>query len=129
MDKIKKLEKNVDKERMFVYYNYKNNSSRKEVIIMNKKIYLKNPERLIMSIAILVFIIFGMFGFQNVALGDSIPEYITITVSKGDTIWTIAKDYYQQNDVRDIVEEIKKINNLENSNIKVGQELLLVKAN
>jgi len=95
---------------------------------MNKRIYLKRPERLVMSIVIIIFVIVGMFGFQNVALGDSIPEYITITVSKGDTLWTIARNYYQENDVRNIVEEIKEINNLKNSNIKVGQELLLVKA-
>ena len=75
-----------------------------------------------------LFIIVGMFGFQNVSLGDSIPEYVTITVSKGDTLWTIARDYYQEKDVRDVIEQIKEINNLKNSNIKVGQELLLVKA-
>lgn len=95
---------------------------------MNNKIYLKRPERLVMSIVIIIFIIIGVFGFQNVSLGDSIPEYVTITVSKGDTLWTIARNYYQENDVRSIVEEIKEINNLKNSNIKAGQELLLVKA-
>ena len=95
---------------------------------MNKKIYLKRPERLVMSIVIVILVAIGIFGFQNVSLGDSIPEYVTITVSRGDTLWTIARDYYQEKDVRGIVEEIKEINNLKNSNIKVGQELLLVKA-
>ena len=95
---------------------------------MNKKIYLKRPERLVMSIVIVILVAIGIFGFQNVSLGDSIPEYVTITVSRGDTLWTIARDYYQEKDVRAIVEEIKEINNLKNSNIKVGQELLLVKA-
>lgn len=95
---------------------------------MNRRIYVKRPERLIMSIVIIMLVFFGIFGSQNVALGDSIPEYITITVSKGDTLWSIARNYYQENDVRNIVEEIKSINNLTNSNIKVGQELKLVKA-
>jgi len=95
---------------------------------MKKKIYLKNPERLVISIVILMFITFGLFGFQNVSLGDSIPEYITITVSKGDTLWSIAKDYCDGKEVREAIEEIKEINKLEDSNIRVGQELLLVKA-
>jgi len=95
---------------------------------MNKKIYLKRPERLIMAITILFFIIFGMFAFQTVSLGDSIPEYVTITVSEGDTLWTIAKNYYKENDVRDTIQQIKELNNLKNSNIRVGQELILVKA-
>jgi len=95
---------------------------------MNKKIYLKNPERLIMSITILAFVIIGIFGFQTVSLGDSIPEYVTIKVCEGDTLWTIARNYYQKNDVRATIEEIKEINNLKSSNIRVGQELLLVKA-
>ena len=43
--------------------------------------------------------------------------------------WTIARDYYQEKDVRGIVEEIKQINNLKNSNIKIGQKLLLVQPN
>ncbi|MBQ7668197.1 MAG: LysM peptidoglycan-binding domain-containing protein [Clostridia bacterium] len=93
---------------------------------MKKKIYLKNPERLIICIVILFFILFGIFGFQNVSLGESVPNYITIKVSKGDTLWTIASDYVKDGeDIRDVIAEIKELNNLKNSNIKVGQELTI----
>ena len=92
---------------------------------MKKKIYLKNPERLIICI-VLFFILFGIFGFQNVSLGESVPNYITIKVSKGDTLWTIASDYVKDGeDIRDVIAEIKELNNLKNSNIKVGQELTI----
>ena len=93
---------------------------------MKKKLYLKNPERLIICIVILFFILFGIFGFQNVSLGESVPNYITIKVSKGDTLWTIASDFVKDGeDIRDLIAEIKQINNLKNSNIKVGQELMI----
>lgn len=58
-------------------------------------------------------------------------EYKSIYVSKGDTLWSIAKDlqknneYYRNKDLRDIIISIKTINNLETSNIFIDQELVI----
>ena len=95
---------------------------------MSRKIYLKNPERLLGSmLAIICMIILLMFSVQSVSLGSTTEEYVSVYVCKGDTLWSIAKDYYNETDVRNRVSEIKEINNLVNSSIKEGQELLLVK--
>jgi len=95
---------------------------------MSRKIYLKNPERLLGSIlAIVCLTILLMFSVQSVSLGSTTEEYVSVYVCKGDTLWSIAKDYYNETDVRNRVSEIKEINNLVNSSIKEGQELLLVK--
>lgn len=58
-------------------------------------------------------------------------EYKTIYVSKGDTLWNIAKDnqtsneYYRNKDIRYIINDLIKVNNLDNSNISINQELLI----
>ena len=50
------------------------------------------------------------------------PEvYDNVIVSEGDTIWSIASQI--KGDINKNVYEIKKINNLKNSIIYVGQEL------
>ena len=95
---------------------------------MSRKIYLKNPERLLGSIlTMMCMTILLMFSVQSVSLGSTTEEYVSGYVCKGDTLWSIAKDYYDETDIRNRVSEIKEINNLKNSSIREGQELLLVK--
>ena len=56
-------------------------------------------------------------------------QYKTIYVSKGDTLWSIAKsnqdsnEYYKGKDIRYIMNDITQINNIESSNLKIDQEL------
>lgn len=95
---------------------------------MSRKIYLKNPERLLGSmLAMICLTVLLMFSVQSVSLGSTTEEYVSVYVCKGDTLWSIAKDYYDETDIRNRVSEIKEINNLKNSSIIEGQELLLVK--
>ena len=56
----------------------------------------------------------------------------TVNVTKGDTLWSIAREeqennaYYENKDIRDIIYEIKKLNKLDNnSNLKIGQKLII----
>ena len=56
-------------------------------------------------------------------------EYKTICISEGDTLWNIAElnqknnSYYKGKDVRYIINDIIKINNLKNCNICIDQNL------
>ena len=58
-------------------------------------------------------------------------EYKTISVSKGDTLWNIAKNnqlnntYYKGKDIRYIINDLVKINNLESSSLNINQELVI----
>lgn len=91
---------------------------------MQKKIYLKNPIRLILAFLFVILATAGfMLLFHSSANGDVIPEYATIVIAKGDTLWGIAKQFSKENeDIRSKVTEIKELNNI-SSNIRVGQEL------
>ncbi len=93
---------------------------------MSKKLYLKNPLRLLFSIAfVLILSIAFVLIFHDSAAGNNVPEYATIIVSKGDTLWNIARTYnYDNVDIRNKIDEIKELNKI-SSNIKVGQELLI----
>ena len=50
-------------------------------------------------------------------------------ITRGDTLWSIAEyeiknnDYYKNQDIRKVIYEIKKINNLEGNELKEGIEL------
>ena len=56
---------------------------------------------------------------------DEAKEYITYIVQPNDTLWSIAEEYGTDGDVRKTVYEIKKVNQLQSSDITVGEELLI----
>lgn len=93
---------------------------------------IKNVKKFIRSI----LIIFGIalvitVLISKATLSHKEVEYKTIYVSQGDTLWNIAKDnqmtneYYKNKDVRYIINDLMKVNNLDNSNINVNQELMI----
>ena len=83
--------------------------------------------RSLMVMGILIILI--GFVFINKSFSHSEISYKKIYVSSGDTLWNIAKleknhnVYFQNKDIRDVVEELKSTNNLTNSNLEIGQEL------
>ena len=86
----------------------------------------KFRKRFILIVFILCCIVFNI---KNSASSEAKIEYKTITVSNGDTLWTIAEKeqkrnkYYEEKDVREIISDIKAINNLQSSNLSVEQNL------
>ena len=91
---------------------------------MKKRIYLKKPIRLFLAV---VFVLIASFAFllifHDSASGNNIPQYATIVIAKGDTLWNIAKKYnYDNIDIRSKISEIRELNKI-SSNIRVGQEL------
>ena len=91
---------------------------------MSKKIYLKNPIRLLIAFLVVMLMSAGfMLLFMAPVSGDSIPEYTTIVVTKGDTLWGIARNIARENeDIRNKINEIKELNNI-SSDLRIGQEL------
>ena len=81
---------------------------------------------LIIGLALLISLLIG-----KSTLSHNEIEYKTIYVSEGDTLWNIAKanqtsnSYYKNKDVRYIISDLMKVNNLQNSNISINQKLLI----
>lgn len=53
--------------------------------------------------------------------------YTTVLVEDGDSLWTIAKNYYSDEyiDYNEYIEEVKSINGMKNSNIKIGSYIIV----
>lgn len=85
---------------------------------------IKSMPRFIISMSIIFVLMFsifncifgGVFSYQE-------PTYEKVIVSNGDTLWSIAKSL--DGNINENIFEIKKINNLNNSDIYIGQELLI----
>lgn len=91
---------------------------------------IKNIKKFIRSIILILAIIFGIsLLISKVTYSHGEKQYKTIFVSQGDTLWTIATSearnnaYYKNKDVRFIINDILRENNLNNSNININQKL------
>lgn len=97
--------------------------------IVKNKINLKKVVLLIVLINLIAISIIVLLGGKTSShVGKSLK---TIYVSYGETLWEIAKvesennEYYSKYDIRYIMRDIKKANNLSSSNLYPGQELLI----
>lgn len=88
---------------------------------------IANKKRFVLSITILTLIIISIFNlvFAYVDKSVTVEEH---TVVSGETLWSIAIEYKKDGqDVREYIYELRKLNNLENCNLKIGQEILIIK--
>jgi len=80
----------------------------------------------IIAIALIVLFI----GLNNTYSKGEI-KYKEEYIVTGDTLWSIANNeakinkYYEQKDIRIIIQEIKSINNIGNKNLEIGQKILI----
>lgn len=91
---------------------------------------VKDKKKFIRGIIFIITITIGLVLLMtNVTLSHQEIKYKTVSVVSGDTLWKIAEKeqnknaYYKNKDIRDIIEDIKEINNLETSSLKVNQAL------
>ncbi|WP_130806489.1 LysM peptidoglycan-binding domain-containing protein [Senegalia massiliensis] len=91
----------------------------------------KRYRSFIKNIFSLAIIILFLVLFINTVKIDSTSykEYkeVSYTVTYGDTLWSIAGEHIPPSeDKRIYIHEIKKINNLESSNLQIGQKLIIL---
>ena len=53
------------------------------------------------------------------------PAVELATVQPGDSLWSVARRVAPDNDPREVVERIRRLNDLTSADIEVGQQLLL----
>lgn len=92
-----------------------------------KKIRI-NYKRMVRDILLTIIIIYSFIG-TCISLASSKPEsyegdYNTYYVSKGETLWSIAKKQDYNMDIRQVIHLIECDNNI-NSILQPGQELIL----
>ena len=88
-----------------------------------------DAKRFVRSILIVLGIITILsLMLMNTTLSHKEIEYKIIYVSEGDTLWNIAAElqnsnYYKGKDIRYIIEDIVKINNLDSKSLMANQKL------
>jgi len=90
--------------------------------IVNKRKFIRS--NIILAILIILMIIFTTKTYSNVS-----TKYKEEYIYAGDTLWSIAQEelennkYFEGKDIRNIVDELKKVNNLSNSNLTEGDKI------
>jgi len=90
------------------------------------KVYrLKNKNRFF-AVLFLMFTVIIFFVGSVISSGKNVnKEYKTITVRQGDTLWDIASKHCGKMEIRQYIYQIKKVNNLDDAIIYVGQKINL----
>jgi len=67
------------------------------------------------------------FGAKAVASEPTRPEQVSVyTVAPGDSLWRLARSVASDNeDLRDVVRDLQRLNELSDSTLEVGQVILL----
>lgn len=90
-----------------------------------------NVKKFIRTISILVILILIIILFSNKTYSKVDTEYKEESIILGDTLWSISQEesknnkYFENKDIREIVSEIKRINKLDNLDLKEGQKLVI----
>lgn len=125
---------------MSTYNPYAFRSYIEETTVPTERIYVKNEKvtsrkilnwnKLTIAVLLVVIVVMSFFLISATASpvnGDIATEEETITyVGTGDTLWNIAKRHYSDaNDIGFVVFLIMERNNMGNSTIQPGQQLIL----
>lgn len=90
-----------------------------------------NVKKFIRTISILVILILIIILFTNKTYSKVDTKYKEESIILGDTLWSISQQeaknnkYFENKDIREIVSEIKRINKLDNLDLKEGQKLVI----
>ncbi|MCI8384058.1 MAG: LysM peptidoglycan-binding domain-containing protein [Clostridia bacterium] len=92
--------------------------------IVNKKKFIRS------SILLLGIMIIALLGI-NTTYSKTEIAYQEDYIVKGDTLWSIAEkqvnnnEYYKNKDIREVMYEIKELNQIGNGNLEIGQKILI----
>ena len=88
-----------------------------------------NKRKFIRSISILMIVISSLIIFSKNTYSKGEITCKENFIYSGDTLWSISKKeiennkYFEDKDIRDVVSELKEINNFSESNLKVGEKI------
>jgi len=89
-----------------------------------KKTVIKNKRRFTAFITFVIILTCCGFSSVKSYVSESDRPTVSVYVTPGDTLWTLASDNNPNNkDIRNLVHEIKKYNKLNSNTIQVGEEI------
>nr|WP_179722155.1 LysM peptidoglycan-binding domain-containing protein [Petropleomorpha daqingensis] len=89
----------------------------------------RRARRLAVVLALALGVALGSWVGPLLAGGDGgdlrLTGVSTVTVEPGDTLWSVASSVAGDRDVREVVDEIQRLNHLAGADLQVGQTLQL----
>jgi len=83
----------------------------------------------VLLLTALVAVLFGAFSLgrsvSEAAPPSAEPAQHLVTVQQGDSLWTLARRVAPNDDPRDVVAQIRDLNDLSSSGLRPGQQLVL----
>jgi Tfp pilus assembly protein FimV len=79
----------------------------------------------LLALLLLVAVSVGRTGSQAATVTETGTALQQTTVQPGDTLWSVAQRIAPDNDPRQVVAQIRRINHLHSSSLQAGQLLLL----
>ena len=127
---LKIFQKTLDKEHLFVYYIAANRTNVRfmEVFDMKRRNKRQMKIRMIKILLTAIVIVTTILSFSALSNGDkkSYDKFEEVYVRPGDTLWSVAEDFYGSNiDLREAVYMIKECSEIESSSLSIGQRLLV----
>ena len=94
---------------------------------MRKKVKIVNKKRFFISIFLLLIVFILIFVITVYANETTKPdtEYKEYIVAPGDTLWDIASENRDGKDIRTYLYKIKKLNEIQTSDISIGMKIKL----
>ncbi len=89
-----------------------------------QKYVLKNKRNFFSFLFTATFVVFILIYSISVS-GHEEPQYRTVTVQSGDTLWSIAEKYGNNSDIRKYIYNVKKINNMNSSDLYENTTILI----
>ncbi len=88
-----------------------------------------NKIKFVRTMSILIILIGLLIIFSKHTYSKGNVKYTEEYVYSGDTLWSISEQqieenkYFENKDIREVINEIKYLNNLSNSNLKEGEKI------
>ena len=126
----------TDDERMFAWKEkIMKGNARRQKAKTKRKAKINSLTKFVLSVMVVAAVVcIILFSNKNVTNADESGEAVqltkyfkTITIEKGDSLWSIANEY-KSGDYRrteDYVNELKSMNNLHSDQIRTGQKLVV----
>ena len=97
------------------------------VIIIRGKKFRWSFKRFLTNcvVCLMVLVVFDLY-LTNAVKATSVNNISTLTVRKGETLWSIARRIAPEKDPREVIAKLKETNQLQDSCLKTGQTLKII---
>ena len=93
-------------------------------IYLQGRKYHWSCKKFLINLLVITFIIsFWMIYISNIAKATGDTKIVEITVHRGDTLWSIARQIAPESDPRMVIRKIKNRNQISDSDLIAGQRL------